>query len=218
MKEYIQNKWNEKGFNYSAINNFGVKNSKGEFIVLLNNDTELITENWLEELVSVCQQKNVGIVGTKLYFPDNTIQHAGVYIGIGSVAGHVFSGYSRNDFGPFGRLKMRQNLSAVTAAALIIRKKVFEEVNGLEENQFKVAFNDVDLCMKVIKDGYEIVWSPYVELYHYESKSRGYEDTPEKKERFSREIKSFEEKWGLWLEDPYYNRNFDLTKTFPFLK
>lgn len=211
-------KWNEKGFNYSAINNFGVKNSKGEFIVLLNNDTELITENWLEELVSVCQQKNVGIVGTKLYFPDNTIQHAGVYIGIGGVAGHVFSGYSRNDFGPFGRLKMRQNLSAVTAAALIIRKNVFEEVNGLEENQFKVAFNDVDLCMKVIKAGYEIVWSPYVELYHYESKSRGYEDTPEKKERFSREIKSFEEKWGLWLEDPYYNRNFDLTQIFPILK
>ena len=153
-----------------------------------------------------------------MYFPDNTIQHAGVYIGIGGVAGHVFGGYSRNDFGPFGRLKMRQNLSAVTAAALIIRKNVFEEVNGLEENQFKVAFNDVDLCMKVIKAGYEIVWSPYVELYHYESKSRGYEDTPEKKERCSREIKSFEEKWGLWLEDPYYNRNFDLTKTFPILK
>ena len=211
-------KWNEKGFNYSAINNFGVKNSKGEFVILLNNDTELITENWLEELVSVCQQKNVGIVGTKLYFPDNTIQHAGVYIGIGGVAGHVFSGYNRNDFGPFGRLKMRQNLSAVTAAALIIRKSVFEEVNGLEEDQFKVAFNDVDLCMKVIKDGYDIVWSPYVELYHYESKSRGLEDTPEKKERFSKEVKCFEKKWGLWLEDPYYNRNFDLTQIFPILK
>ena len=208
-------KWKETGFNYSAINNIGVEESKGEFIVLLNNDTELITESWLEEMVSVCQQRNVGMVGAKLYYPDGTIQHAGVVVGMLGVAGHVYSGYSRNDFGPFGRLKIRQSVSAVTAAAVMIRKSVFEEVGGLDETDFKVAFNDIDLCMKVTSSGYNIVWTPYVEMYHYESKSRGSEDTPEKRERFKKEIDRFEEKWGLWRKDPYYNINLDLTKTYP---
>ena len=210
--------WRETGFNYSSINNLGVRESKGEYIILLNNDTEVINDNWIEELLSIAQFDNVGIVGAKLYYPDDTIQHAGVVIGMLGIAGHVYNGCFREDTGIFGRLKVRQNVSAVTAAVLMIKKSVYLEVEGLDEEMFKVAFNDIDLCMKVISAGYEIIWTPYAELYHYESKSRGSENTPEKYKRFQNEIRNFDKKWGMWLKDPFYNENLDLLKTYPVVK
>ena len=210
--------WRETGFNYSSINNLGVRESKGEYIILLNNDTEVINDNWIEELLSIAQFDNVGIVGAKLYYPDDTIQHAGVVIGMLGIAGHVYNGCFREDTGIFGRLKVRQNVSAVTAAVLMIKKSVYLEVEGLDEEMFKVAFNDIDLCMKVISAGYEIIWTPYSELYHYESKSRGSENTPEKYKRFQNEIRNFDKKWGMWLKDPFYNENLDLLKTYPVVK
>ena len=203
--------WKETGFNYSAINNYGASFAKGEYYVLLNNDIEVISENWIEEMLMHCQRKEVGIVGAKLYFPDETIQHAGVIIGIGSVAGHSHKYFEKNEPGYFSRLSLVQNLSAVTAACLMTKKEVFEEVKGLDE-KFAVAFNDIDYCMKVRKEGHLVVWTPCTEMYHHESKSRGAEDTPEKIERFKKEVSRFEKKWGLWLEDPYYNKNLTLDK------
>lgn len=197
-------------FNYSAINNFGVKEAKGEYILLLNNDVEIINKEWLSEMLMLAQQEDVGCVGAILYFDDDTIQHAGIILGIGSVAGHSHKYYPKDSFGYVGRLKVVQNLSAVTAACLLVKKKIFNEVEGLDET-FKVAFNDVDFCMKVGKN-YQNIFTPYAELYHYESKSRGLEDSKEKIERFNGEIKRFGEKWGLWIEDPYYNKNLSITK------
>lgn len=201
----------KKEFNYSAINNYGAKFATGDYYILLNNDIEIITPNWIEEMLMYCQRKDVGIVGAKLYYPDNTIQHAGVIIGFLGVAGHAHVGKFRTDPSYFGRSQVVQNVSAVTAACLMIRKDVYEEIEGLDE-KFQVAFNDVDLCMKVRKKGKLVVFTPYAEAYHYESKSRGQEDTPEKIQRFNGEIKRFEEKWGLYERDPYYNRNLSLEK------
>ena len=199
-------KW-EGEFNYSAINNFGVSHSTGEFILLLNNDTEVIKEKWLDELVMHIQRPEVGVVGGKLYYPDDTIQHSGVVIGVNGIADHIGKGFGRFENGHMGRLLIKQNVSAVTGACLMIKKSVFEEVEGLTED-FVVAFNDIDLCMKVREKGYLIVFNPYVELYHYESKSRGAEDTPEKVARFHKEISLFNDKWGENIIDPYYNINF----------
>jgi GT2 family glycosyltransferase len=201
----------EKEFNYSAINNFGVKEAEGEFILLLNNDIEIISRRWIEEMLMHAQRKQVGFVGAKLYYTDETIQHAGVILGIGSVAGHSHKYFHRDEMGNVGRLKITQNLSAVTAACLMARKEVYDEVGGLDET-FKVAFNDVDFCMKIRAKGYLCIFTPYAEMYHYESKSRGAEDTPEKIKRFNSEIKRFEEKWGLWIRDPYYNDNLTLLR------
>ena len=201
----------ENEFNYAAINNFGVKHANGEYILLLNNDIEIISEDWIQEMLMFAQRKDVGIVGAKLYYPDNTIQHAGVILGIGGVAGHSHKYFNKLDGGYFSRTKIVQNLSAVTAACLMIRKEVFNEVKGLDEG-FKVAFNDVDLCMKVREAGYLIVFTPYAEMYHYESKSRGAEDSEDKKKRFENEVNRFKHKWGLFLEDPYYNKNLTLEK------
>lgn len=199
-------KW-DGNFNYSAINNFGVQNCNGEYILLLNNDTQVIKENWLEELLMHCQKKDVGIVGGKLYYPDDTIQHAGIVIGVNGVADHIGKGFGRYENGHMGRLLIKQNVSAVTGACLMIRRDVFEEVEGLNE-EFAVAFNDIDLCMRVREKGYRIVFNPYVELYHYESKSRGFENTPEKLERFNKEIELFYSIWGRNYIDEYYNINF----------
>lgn len=203
-------KWTEE-FNYSAINNFAVKQSSGEYIVLLNNDIEIISKSWIEEMLMHAQRIGIGCVGAKLYYPDDTVQHAGVIIGIGSVAGHSHKYFNRYEDGFVGRLKIVQNLSAVTAACLMIKKSIFNEVGGLDES-FQVAFNDIDFCMKVRQKGYLNIFTPYAEMYHYESKSRGLEDTPEKVKRFNGEIKRFEEKWGLWQRDPYYNENLTLLK------
>ncbi len=201
----------EREFNYAAINNFAVQGAGGEYLLFLNNDVELITKDWMEEFLGICQLPQVGIVGARLYFPDETIQHAGVIIGLGGVAGHIFSGASRYEPGYMGRAIMPQNLSAVTAACMMMKRSVFEQVGGFDEG-FRVAFNDVDLCMKTTAAGYQIVWNPYVELYHYESKSRGQENTGDKQSRFYGEVYRFENKWPEILEkgDPFYNVNLSL--------
>ena len=201
-------------FNYSAINNFGVKYAKGEHILFLNNDIEIISNSWLEEMLMFSQREDVGAVGAKLYYPNNTIQHAGVILGIGGVAGHSHKYFDRSATGYMSRCFIQQDLSAVTAACLMMKKSVFEQVNGLDEENFKVAFNDVDLCMKIRKAGYLIVWTPYAEAYHYESISRGTEDTPEKQARFKGEAEAFMIKWKKELElgDPYYNQNLTLER------
>ncbi len=195
-------------FNYSAINNYGAKFAQGELVGLVNNDVEVISPEWLTEMVSQALRPEIGCVGAKLYYDDNTIQHAGVIIGLGGVAGHSHKHFPRNASGYFHRLKVIQNLSSVTAACLILRKSVYDQVGGLEEDGLKVAFNDVDFCLKVREAGYRNLWTPYAELYHYESKSRGYEDTPEKIARFNTEIDFIKNKWGELLQrDPFYSQN-----------
>lgn len=204
--------WKDE-FNFSKINNFGVEKSNGEYILLLNNDVEIISDNWIEEMLSNCQRREVGITGAKLIYPDNTVQHAGVIIGLGGIAGHAFVGLDANHPGYFGRAFVQQNVSAVTAACFMISREIYNEVDGLEDT-LKVAFNDVDFCLKVRKAGYLIVMNPNVKLYHYESKSRGAEDTPEKKARFESEVKYMADKWVDILKsgDPYYNRNLTLVR------
>ncbi len=204
--------WN-KPFNYAAINNFVAGRASGEVLLFLNNDTEVISPDWLERMLEFALRGDVGAVGAKLYYPDNTIQHAGVILGAGGIAGHSHQYSSRLSYGYMGRLCIAQNLSAVTGACLMTRKDVFNEAGGFDEG-YAYAFNDVDLCMKIRDKGYLIVWTPYAELYHYESKTRGYEDTPEKQQRFETEIDLFRKKWGDRLDkgDPYYNANFSLKK------
>lgn len=200
-------------FNYSAINNYGVEQAKGEVIGLVNNDIEVISPEWLEEMLRHAVRPEIGCVGAKLYYEDDTIQHAGVIVGIGGVAGHSHKGYPRMKPGYFSRLKIVQNLSAVTAACLLVRKSVYVQVGGLDEESLQVAFNDVDFCLKVRMAGYRNLWTPYAELYHYESKSRGYEDTPEKARRFKSEVEYMENKWGQLLKaDPYYSPNLTLVR------
>lgn len=198
-------------FNYSAINNFGVKYASGEYYLLLNNDTEIINEDCLKELLGYCQRQDVGAVGARLFYHDDTVQHGGVIVGYGGIAGHVFLGEPKENLGYFGRLVAAQDLSAVTAACMLVKSSVFEEVQGLNE-ELKVAFNDIDFCMKIRKAGYLIVYNPYAELYHYESKSRGMEDSPEKKKRFNSEKSIFRRNWPQILKngDPYYNPNLSL--------
>ena len=200
-------------FNYSAINNFGAKHAKGDYFLLLNNDTELISPDTLWEMLGYCMREDVGIVGAKLNYEDDTIQHAGVVIGFGGIAGHTFIGSSRYDLGYQGRIVCAQNYSAVTAACLMTKKVLFEAVGGLTE-ELQVAFNDIDYCMKIRALEKLVVYNPYAELYHYESKSRGLEDTPEKVARFNREIATFHERWPKILNqgDPYFNPNLSLDK------
>ncbi len=200
-------------FNYSAINNFGVNYAKGEYILLLNNDVEIINGSCLEEMLMFAQRKDVGAVGAKLYYSDDTVQHAGVILGLGGTAGHAHKHFCRSHPGYMARASIAQNLTACTAACLMMRRDVFDEVGGLDES-FEVAFNDVDLCMKIREKGYLVVFTPYAELYHYESKSRGNDSTPEKLERFRGEIDRFKEKWQKQLDDgdPYYNPNLTLTR------
>lgn len=198
-------------FNYSAINNYGASFAKGEYLLLLNNDTEIINPDCLEELLGYCMRKDVGAVGARLYYEDDTIQHAGVVIGFGGIAGHCFVQQKRGTTGYCHRIICAQDYSAVTAACMMVKKSAFDAVGGLSE-ELAVAFNDIDFCMKLRKAGYLIVYNPYAELYHYESKSRGLEDTPEKVARFNREIASFEKHWPEILRDgdPYYNPNLTL--------
>jgi O-antigen biosynthesis protein len=198
-------------FNYSAINNFGAKHAQGEIIGLVNNDIEVISPEWLTEMVSYAVRPDVGCVGAKLYYNNDTLQHGGVILGIGDVAGHSHKHYPRAEFGYFSRLLLRQTISAVTAACLLVRRDVFEQVGGLDELNLKVAFNDVDFCLKVREAGYRNVWTAYAELYHHESISRGAEDTPEKISRFQKETKFMKNKWGSALvQDPYYSPNLTL--------
>lgn len=203
----------EKEFNYSAINNFAAKEAKGEYLLFLNNDVEILTPDWMEEMLQNCQQEDVAVVGAKLYYPDDTIQHAGVVLGLGGIAGHIMCRASREDPGYFGLMISVQEISAVTAACMMVKKSDFDAVGGLDET-FQVAFNDIDLCMKFRAAGKKIIFTPYAELYHYESKSRGLEDTPEKQFRFDKEVKRFQEKWAQQLEmgDPYYSPNLSVTE------
>nr|WP_314490588.1 glycosyltransferase family 2 protein [uncultured Pseudomonas sp.] len=198
-------------FNYSAINNFGARHARGKVLGLVNNDVEVISPEWLTEMVSQALRPEIGCVGAKLYFSNDTVQHAGVICSLGGVAGHSHKHFDRSHPGYFYRLLLPQALSAVTAACLIVRKEVFDQVNGLDEINLKVAFNDVDFCLKVDEAGYRNVWTPYAELYHYESISRGAEDSPEKIKRFQAEIIFMKNRWSQVLNrDPYYNEN--LTK------
>lgn len=204
--------WKE-GFNYSAINNFGEKSADGDYLLFLNNDVEVISPHWIEELLGNCQRKEVGIVGAKLYYPDDTIQHAGTIIGIGGIAGHAFLNMPRSRTGYLHKASLQMELSAVTAACMMMKRQVFRQLGGFEE-QLSVAFNDVDLCLRTVQAGYLVVYNPEAELYHYESKSRGAEDSEEKVRRFQEEIEFMRSRWMDLLKkgDPYYNRNLTLSK------
>lgn len=201
----------DREFNYSAINNYGAGFAKGEYILLLNNDTEIINEDCLEQLLGYCMRSDVGAVGARMYYEDDTIQHAGVVIGFGGIAGHCFVLQPRGTTGYCHRIICAQDYSAVTAACMMVKRSAFDEVGGLTE-ELAVAFNDIDFCMKLRSAGYLIVYNPYAELYHYESKSRGLEDTPEKVARFNKEIQIFERRWPEIMRngDPYYNPNLTL--------
>lgn len=201
----------DKPFNYSAVNNFAAQSAKGEYLLFLNNDTEVQAAEWIESMLEFCQRDDVGAVGAKLFYPDFTIQHAGVILGIGGIAGHSHKSFPRQSDGYFGRLSVPTNLSAVTAACVMMPAKVFAQVGGFDEG-YPLAFNDVDLCLRIREKGYLIVWTPYAQLVHYESKTRGYEDNPEKQARFKKEIERFEKKWSsvLVAGDPYYNVNLTL--------
>jgi GT2 family glycosyltransferase len=198
-------------FNFSAINNFAVEQAVGEIVGLINNDTEIISPGWLCEMVSWAAQPDIGCVGAKLYYANQRIQHAGVILGLRGVAGHSHKYASRKDPGYFYRLKVLQNLSAVTGACLLVRKTIYEEVGGLDEQNLKIAFNDVDFCLKVREAGYLVVWTPYAELYHFESLSRGFEDNPNKVLRFHSEIECMKGRWTL-TGDPFYSPNLTLDR------
>lgn len=200
-------------FNYSAINNHGVKHARGEIIGLLNNDLEIIHGDWLREMVSQAVRPEIGCVGAMLYYPNETIQHAGVIIGLGGVAGHGFRDFPRGTEGKFNRARLAQNYSSVTAACLVVRRAIFEQVGGLDE-ELAVAFNDIDFCLKVQQAGYRNLWTPFAECYHHESASRGAEDTPEKHERFRKEVETMLQRWKAQIaHDPAYNPNLTLELT-----
>ncbi|MDE7332927.1 MAG: glycosyltransferase family 2 protein [Lachnospiraceae bacterium] len=206
----------EGTFNYSAVNNLGASRARGQYILLLNNDTQVITVNWIEELLMYAQREDVGAVGAKLYYADKTIQHAGVVLGLGAhrTAGHSHYKQHRENLGYMGRLCYAQNVSAVTGACLLVKKSLFDEVGGLDES-FAISLNDVDFCLKLREKGYLNVFTPFAELYHFESISRGLDDNGEKAERYNRESEQFRTKWKKILEagDPYYNANFSLDRS-----
>lgn len=198
-------------FNYSALNNSAVDIALGEYLCLLNNDIEVISPDWLNEMVSFAIQPGVGAVGARLWYPDNTLQHGGVITGMRGVAGHVNRQLSRDSAGYLGRAQSIQSLSAVTAACLVVSKRHYQLVGGLDEKNLSVAFNDIDFCLRLRHAGYRNVWTPYAELYHHESASRGREDTPEKYDRFAQEAQYMLHRWGDELQhDPAYNPNLTL--------
>jgi len=198
-------------FNFSSINNFAASHANGSIIGLINNDIEVLSPGWLDEMVRHVCRPDIGCVGAKLYYPDMRIQHAGVVLGIGGVAGHSHKFFGQHHHGYHSRLSLVQNYSAVTAATLLVRKSVYHEVGGMETD-LSVAFNDVDFCLKVRAAGYRNLWTPFAELIHHESVSRGYEDNPEKQARFQREVDYMKKQWGHILErDPCYSQNLSLT-------
>ena len=200
-------------FNYSAINNFAADQASGEVLLLLNDDTEIIHRDWLSEMVGLCLRPDVGAVGAKLYYTDDTVQHGGVALGIGGVAGHVHLAYPRHSAGYMGRLMLRQQFSAVTAACLVVEKRKFDAVSGLDADHLSVAFNDIDFCLRLGEQGWRTVWTPWAQLYHHESKSRGPDTAPDKKARFERETLYMKRRWGAVLRhDPCYSRHFSLMR------
>ena len=206
----------EGAFNYSRINNFGVKHSTGDYVLLLNNDTQVLTSDWMEEMLMYAQREDVGAVGVKLLYPDRTIQHAGVVIGLGAhrTAGHTHYGKAYDNLGYMGRLCYAQDVSAVTGACLLVSRACFDEVGGLDES-FEVSLNDVDFCLKLREKNYLNVFTPFAELYHFESRSRGPDDEGANASRYDEEAERFREKWADVLEagDPYYNPNFSLDRS-----
>jgi GT2 family glycosyltransferase len=204
----------EGGFNYSRLNNRGVELSRGSLVAMLNNDVEVINDNWLSEMVSRAMQPKVGMVGARLWYPNGTIQHGGVVLGAGGIAGHAHVGLRRDEPGYFARANLAQNVSAVTAACALVRREVYLQLGGFDEN-LAVTFNDVDFCLRLREAGYRIVWTPHAELIHHESASRGSDDSPPKQVRFLAEVDYMKAKWGRMLErDPFYNPNLSLAELF----
>ena len=200
-----------KPFSFSAINNFAFGRANGKVIALVNNDVEVIAPDWLSLMVGHALRPEIGCVGAKLYYPNDRIQHAGVILGLGGVAGHAHKYFRRSHQGYFSRLMLTQNVSAVTAACLVVRRVIFEEVGGLNETDLAIAFNDVDFCLKVREKGYLNLFEPRAELYHHESVSRGPEDTAEKRRRFRSEVDYMKRRWGdALLQDPYYSPHLSL--------
>lgn len=198
----------DRPFNYSALNNAAVAVSRGEYILLLNNDVEVISPNWLTEMLALAQRDRAGCIGAKLVYPDGRLQHAGVIMGIGGVAGHVGKFFPRDHVFDGARLLFPENLSAVTGACLLVSRQIYDQVGGLNAADLGIAFNDVDFCLKVTAAGYENAWTPFAELIHHESLSRGYEDTPEKKARFQKEVEYMFARWKTQTyDDPAYNPN-----------
>jgi len=212
----------DHGFNYAAINNYAVKHAKGDVLVLLNNDTRIISRDWLEEMLAYVIQESIGAVGAKLLFPDETVQHAGVIIGLGGVAGHVHLGLDKNEAGYFGRAVLPQEFSAVTAACLMVKKKDYVQVGGMDETDLKVAFNDVDFCLKLKSQGKLNIYTPYACLFHITSASRGDDSSDEQKQRFAHEIAVMQQRWEAFIQhDPAYNPNLtlfypDMSVAIPF--
>ncbi len=215
----------DRPFNYSLLNNWAARHARGTILGFVNNDIQVIHPEWLDEMVSHVARSTIAAVGARLLYPNGTIQHAGVITGIGGVAGHPFKGLDANSAGYFYRARLPQDLSAVTAACMLVRRDIFDQVGGFDEEQLAVAFNDVDLCLKIREAGYRIVYTPYAELLHHESASRGYENNPEKQRRFEQEVQVMKNRWGNRLvDDPFYNCNlsleserFDLSPTGPRL-
>jgi GT2 family glycosyltransferase len=205
-------------FNFSRLNNRAVRETDGEIIGLINNDIEPISKDWLSEMVRQVIQPGVGAVGAKLYYPNDTLQHGGVIVGLGGVAGHFDKGLPREKRGYFGRAMLVQNFSAVTAACMLVPRAVYEEVDGLDEVRLAVAFNDVDFCLKVREAGYRLVWTPYAELYHHESVSRSLDTAPEKVSRFAAEVRVMQERWHTKFEiDPFYSPNLTQDRERPVM-
>ena len=203
----------DRAFNFAALNNSAIKHANGELIALLNNDTEVITPGWLNEMVSIALQQGIGAVGAKLWYSNNLLQHGGVTLGLGAngIGGHMHHKIPMDSYGYFGRAMLTQEVSAVTAACLVVRKKVYLQVGGLNEKDLKVAFNDVDFCLKLNKAGYRNIWTPFAELYHRESATRGLDDIDERKIRFAKESLYMQHQWGdILLNDPAYNPNLTL--------
>jgi GT2 family glycosyltransferase len=201
----------DRAFNYSAINNYAVSRSDSDILILLNDDVEIISENWMMEMVQHALRSDIGAVGAKLYYDNGTIQHAGVVLGIGGVAGHGHKYFPRKAHGYFSRLKLIQNCSAVTGACMAVRRELYEEIGGLDEENLPIAFNDVDFCLRLREAGYRNLWTPYAEAYHHESASRGVDNTPAKLRRFASEIEYMKRRWGdILTNDPYYSRHLTL--------
>lgn len=208
-------------FNYSGINNFGERHATGEYILLLNNDTQVITPDWMEEMLMYAQRDDVACVGAKLYYEDNTIQHAGIILGLGAhrSAGHAHYRAGKENLGYMGRLCYAQDISAVTGACLMVSKEIYDRLNGLDET-FAVALNDVDFCLRARELGYLNVFTPFAELYHFESKSRGLDEAPGNAERYQQECDRFRARYRELIDqgDPYYNPNFSLDSSMFMLK
>ncbi|WP_156481115.1 glycosyltransferase family 2 protein [Variovorax sp. PAMC 28711] len=203
----------DREFNYSALNNMAVAQAKGDIVGLINNDIEVISPDWLSEMVSLAIQPGVGAVGAKLWYPDRTLQHGGVILGVGGVANHSHKGIAFGDSGYFSRANLIQSFSAVTAACLVVKKERYLSIDGLDEAHLKVAFNDVDFCLRLIEKGFRNIWTPYAELFHHESATRGADTAPEKRERFVREVNYMLDRWDALLkDDPAYSPNLTLDR------